>query len=170
MTVSSERHRDPEAGRRAGRVLVGVDGSPAGRAALTAAGRDAGRDGLQIVAVHVRQGLSPLEALGSAFAPDGGSLLRDCRDDGELSAWLDCVQVLDPSAVRWQFQVRTGNLVEQLRAAADSLSVRSVYLATRSRPWWARHLHHCPAHALARGSGPPVHVSTYTEIAEYRFD
>ncbi len=166
VTVSSERQHGPTRPEGTGRrVMVGVDGSPAGRAALAEAGRAARADRLEVVAVHVRRGLTPMEALGYAFAGGVGSSWLDGRDDGELSAWLDCVQVLESGGVRWQFQVRSGDPVEQLRSAAEMFAVRSVYLAARTRHWWTRHFHRCPAHALARGVRCPVHVVAYSERA-----
>ncbi len=164
VTVGSERRHGPaERDCTVRRVMVGVDGSPAGRAALAEAGRVARADRFEVVAVHVRRGLTPLEALGYAFAGGIGTNWLDGRDDGELSAWLDCVQVLESGGVRWQFQVRSGDPVEQLCSAAEAFAVRSVYLAARTRRWWTRRFHRCPAHALARGAHCPVHVIAYSE-------
>lgn len=144
-------------------VLVGVDGGPAGRAALAAAAVDAAIRDLTVVALHVRRGLSPVEALGSAFAGTGGPCWLDCRDDGELTAWLDCVQALETSGVRWRFLVRDGDPALQLREAADEIDAGSICLASRPRPWWARGFHHCPARALASLHDRPVRVVSYVD-------
>lgn len=164
MTVDSGRR--PDAGSRTGgtlrRIMVGVDGSPAGRAALLAARTEAAADGLGVIAVHVRRGLSPVEALGATFAGAAGGCWLDCRDDGELTAWLDCVQTLETAGLRWQFLVREGEPARALRAVAEEYPVRSIHLAARPRPWWARGFHHCPARALESYAGCPVHVAAYS--------
>lgn len=142
-------------------VLVGVDGGPGGRAALGAALADAEPGAPTVLAVHVRRGLSPVEALGSAFAGTCGAWWLDCRDDSELSAWLDCVQLLEAAGVRWRFLVREGDPAVRLAEVAAEHHVGSIYLATRPRPWWARGFHHCPARALARHSSPPIRLVSY---------
>jgi len=163
MTVGSEGRRDTTASTgTAGCLMVGVDGSAAGQAALLAAHAEATRSDLHVLAVHVRRGLTPVEALGSGFAGLAGACWLDCRDDAELSAWLDCVQLLEPDGVSWEFVVRDGEPAEQLRALAAERPVRSIYLAARPRRWWSRGLHHCPARALSRHAGCPVEVVSYS--------
>jgi nucleotide-binding universal stress UspA family protein len=163
MTVSSEgRHGTTASTNTPARIMVGVDGSSAGRAALGAARVEALTNRLHVVAVHVRRGLTPLEALGSGFAGLAGACWLDCRDDAELSAWLDCVQVLEATGLSWEFVVREGEPAEQLRTVATQLPVRTIYLATRPRPWWRRGLHHCPARALSRRARCPVRVVSYS--------
>lgn len=142
-------------------VLVGVDGGPAGRAALAAALSDTGPRPVEVLALHVRRGLSPVEALGSAFAGTCGAWWLDCRDDTELSAWLDCVQLVETAGVAWRFLVREGDPALRLAEAAAEYEVGSIYLATRPRPWWARGFHHCPARVLARHSSPPLRLVSY---------
>ncbi|BCJ36130.1 hypothetical protein Athai_36330 [Actinocatenispora thailandica] len=163
MTVGSEGRHDtaPWTGAPA-RIMVGVDGSSAGQAALLAAQAEAAAFDLHVVAVHVRRGLTPVEALGSGFAGLAGACWLDCRDDAELSAWLDSVQLLEATGLSWEFVVREGEPAQQLRAVAAELPVRSIYLAARPRPWWRRGLHHCPARALARRAGCPVRVVSYS--------
>ncbi|BCJ29736.1 hypothetical protein Asera_38440 [Actinocatenispora sera] len=163
MTVGSEGRHDTAAPTGTPtRIMVGVDGSSAGQAALLAAQAEAAATGLHVLAVHVRRGLTPLEALGSGFAGLAGACWLNCRDDAELSAWLDCVQMLDAAGLPWTFLVREGQPAEQLRAVAAELPVRSIYLAARSRPWWRRGLHHCPARALSRRARCPVRVVSYS--------
>lgn len=157
MTVGSGWTPDDTACR----VLVGVDGGPAGRAALAAVGHEARARQLDVIALHVRPGMTPVEALGSAFTGASGMCWLDCRDHAELNAWLDCVQWLEPQGLRWQFQVREGDPAIRLEEAAGQLRVRSIYLAARERTWWARQLHHCPARALARHHERTVHLVNY---------
>ena len=163
MTVGSEGRPDTAASTgTAARIMVGVDGSAAGLAALLAAHDEAARTALHVVAVHVRRGLTPVEALGSGFAGMAGACWLDCRDDAELSAWLDCVQVLEADGLSWEFLVREGEPADQLRTVAAERPMRSIYLAARPRPWWSRGLHHCPARTLARRAGCPVRVVSYS--------
>ena len=145
------------------RVLVGVDGGPAGRAALLAASQQAERNDMTVVALHVRRGLTPVEALGSAFAGAGGTCWLDYRDDSELAAWLDCVQALEAAGIRWQFLVREGDPAVRLSQTADEIDADSICLATKPRPWWARGFHHCPARALASQHDRPVRIVQYDD-------
>jgi nucleotide-binding universal stress UspA family protein len=129
-----------------GVVLVGVDGTNSGQAALQVAAQQAAEHGFRLVAVHVRRDPLPIECLGWATDPFG----PQWRDVLELEAWLHCTLLLGDLPLDWEFVVADGKPAETLRAHAMGRAARAVYVGTRIRTRWAARLHHCPASDLAR--------------------
>lgn len=108
-------------------VVVGVDGSEAAATALAAAARLAADAGYRIVAVHAEH--TPViatgaPAVGAVAVPDGGELADRCH--------LDCELVLADTAVMWSFQVRRGDPVTVLVAAADELDAALIVVGRHS--------------------------------------
>lgn len=144
-----------------GTVVVGVDGTSSGLAALTEAARDAAETHARVVCVHVRA--EPMLAeMMVLMAPYATAVVSEWRDALELEAWLHCVQVVEPRGVDWEFQVAYGRPADALSEIAAARRASAVYVGARRRGGWARRLHRCPALELARSSSCPVRLVDHT--------
>lgn len=143
-------------------VVVGVDGTWSGRAALQAAATYAARHGTTLRAVHVRRGPLPGECLGwGADLFDPYLFDPSWRDALELEAWLGCTLVLDDLMLEWEFVVAEGRPAEALREHAHGAC--AVYVGARIRSRWAARLHRCTAMELTRRCPCPVRVIRFAE-------
>ena len=133
-------------------VVVGVDGTPSGRAALRAAGEVAARAGLVLHGVHV--GSDPLFLW--AIAPTVTGCMAHWKVELELEAFLDTAQAAAIAGVDFEFSSESGDvcsaLVRQARRAKAALVV--VGADARHSGW-----HPCPARRLARRTDVPVLVA-----------
>jgi nucleotide-binding universal stress UspA family protein len=140
--------------------VVGVDGSDSGRAALAQAAEEAARTDAHLLCVHVRPQPS-IGELAALVAPGAALLSRDCRDLMEIQAWLDAVQILDPVARSWDFQVVMGRPDKRLREITMARHGDALFVGQSHRTGrWARLFHRCPARRLARAREYPVHLAT----------
>jgi nucleotide-binding universal stress UspA family protein len=131
---------------RHGVVLVGVDGTDSGRAALRTAASEAASEGLRLVALHVRRTPRPLELMAWETYP----LAAEWRDELELEAWLQCTLLLADLPLEWEYAVVDGDPAHALRSCADDREAHAVYVGSRIRTRWAARLHRCPALELSR--------------------
>lgn len=137
-----------------GVVVVGVDGTPSGHAALSTAAREAVTAGFRLVALHVRRDPLPIEYL----AWEAHSFGPQWRDELELEAWLQCTALLGRLGLDWEYVVTDGEPVRELSSAALARSARMVYVGARIRSGWSARLHRCPALMLQRRRTCPVRV------------
>ncbi|GAA4624380.1 hypothetical protein GCM10023196_024280 [Actinoallomurus vinaceus] len=140
--------------------VVGVDGSDSGRAALCQAADEAARADADILCVHVRPQPS-LGELTALVAPGAALISRDCRDLMEMQAWLDSVQILDPTGRAWEFAVVSGRPEKRLREMTIARHGDALFVGQSVRSGrWSRWFHRCPARRLARSREYPVHLAT----------
>ncbi|MEV5410170.1 universal stress protein [Thermopolyspora sp. NPDC052614] len=140
-----------------GTVVVGVDGTSSGLAALTEAVADAVETHARVVCVHVRA--EPMFAeMMVMMAPYAAAIANEWRDALELEAWLQCAQVVEPHGLKWDFQVSLGRPAEALDEIAAARHASAIYVGARRRGGWARRLHRCPALELARSCHCPVRL------------
>ena len=140
--------------------VVGVDGSDSGRAALSQAADEAAGTDARILCVHVRPQPSLCE-LTALVAPGAALISRDCRDLMEMQAWLDSVQILDPTGLPWEFAVLTGRPDKRLREVTIARHGDALFVGQSLRPGrWSRLFHRCPARRLARSREYSVHLAT----------
>jgi nucleotide-binding universal stress UspA family protein len=142
-------------------VVVGVDGTASGLAALTEAARDAADTHAHIVCVHVRAEPAFAEMM-VMMAPYATTVLSEWRDALELDAWLNCLQVLEVRGLDWDFEVASGRPAECLGEAAAARHASAVYVGARERCGLARWFHRCPALELARSCRCPVRLINHS--------
>jgi len=144
-----------------GPIVVGVDGTDSGRAALEGVVRAIREDdcadwdvpcGVRILAVHVRPQPSSLMLLVPAAVP----AVAEWREELELHAWIDCAETLTRADIGWDFVVRDGRPADVLRHVAEKVDARAVVLGSRPRRRFAALWHHCPVRALKAACPAPV--------------
>ena len=133
-------------------VLVGVDGTESGRAALALAAAQAAAMKAQLIGLHVPP---PLPLLGGVSA-DMVARLPAWREEVEADAFFDTAAAADGAGVPWTFQVESGSVPTVLRRQATSLVASLVVVATGARH---RGPHRCPARRLAASCEQPVLVA-----------
>ncbi|GGM60738.1 hypothetical protein GCM10010106_03230 [Thermopolyspora flexuosa] len=152
---------DTDSSHANGIVVVGVDGTSSGLAALTEAAGDAVDTQARLLCVHVRA--EPMLAeMMVLMAPYATAVVSEWRDALELEAWLHCVQVAEPRGLNWEFLVANGRPADALAEIAMASRASAVYVGTRRRGGWARRLHRCPALELARSACCPVRLVAHT--------
>jgi nucleotide-binding universal stress UspA family protein len=139
--------------------IIGVDGSESGRTALRQAAQEAGELGARILCVHVRPRHGAGELM-ACFAPGAVLISRECRDEVEAQAWLDCVLTLEPTGLDWGFAVATGRPERRLREVAVAEHAAAVFVGRLPRRTWSRWFHRCPARRLLRSHACPVRLVT----------
>lgn len=137
--------------------IVGVDGSESGLAALRRAADEAEEAGARVLCVHVRR-YSGLADLAAYLTAAGAVISRECHDLVEIQAWTQCVQVLDPRCLSWDFRVVTGRPAQCLGRIAATEHGDALFVGRLPRRLWSRWLHRCPAQKLARSHVCPVHI------------
>ena len=150
----SRRHEDAHSAVPP--VVVAVDGSPVGRDVLASAVAFAAAVSAPVIAIHVRLRPTMIECLGMGSIYVDSDRLPDWRDELELDAWLDCVSVLGPTTVDWRFVAAQGDVVRSIKPFSEQVGAGAVFLGTRAQGHSS--LHRCPARALAKVSGPTVHL------------
>jgi nucleotide-binding universal stress UspA family protein len=97
-------------------IVVGVDGSAAGAAALAAAARLSAATGCDVVAVHVT---SVPAAVHATLAPLVSGAAATANDELADRCHLECELALAGTGVAWTFELRHGDPATQLTRAAD---------------------------------------------------
>ncbi len=138
-------------------VVVGVDGTSSGVAALVEAARDASCTRARVVCVHVRAEPQLAEMM-VMMAPYATGVLSEWRDALELEAWLNCLQIVEAGGLDWDFEVASGRPAECLSEAAAARRASAVYVGARRRAGWASRFHRCPARELVRSCACPVRL------------
>ena len=135
-----------------GTVVVGVDGTSSGQAALRVAGELAARRGLALLGVHVLRDLSFL----SAVAPPVLACLPQWQLEVELEAFLDTAAAAALARVDFAFVTERGDVTSALmrRSRAVGAAFVVVGVDTRHRGW-----HRCPARRLAACADVPLLVA-----------
>lgn len=136
--------------------VVGVDGTDSGLGALQQAAEYADGADARILCVHVRPHPSMCEMV-AFLAPGAAAISRECRDIMEMRAWLQCVQVLDPAGLSWDFKVVSGRPERCLAQIAVAEHGDALFVGQLPRSPWSRWFHRCPARKLAQSHVCPVH-------------
>lgn len=137
--------------------VVGVDGTESGLGALQQAAEYADGADARILCVHVRRLPSMCEMV-AFLAPGAAAISRECRDIMEMRAWLQCVQILDPTGRPWDFKVVSGRPERCLAQIAQAEHGDALFVGQLPRRSWSRWFHRCPARKLAAQSRVvPVH-------------
>jgi len=112
-----------------GLVVVATDGFDLGRLAVLEAGKVARRTGKSVVVVFTRSygqfGLS----IDSDLDPMG--MVEQTLDIQQDLAEAQCVCVLDPLGVQWEFEVRLGRPAVQLLSLAESRDAEMIIVPGR---------------------------------------
>lgn len=109
-------------------IVVGVDGSAAGRVALEeAAGSARGNDRL-VVVVFVRH--FPHAGL-RALAFGTGAVIEDAMDELQIVAEAEAIAVFDPAGVRWRFEVGRGEPAAELMRIAAAHDAETIVITAR---------------------------------------
>jgi nucleotide-binding universal stress UspA family protein len=113
-----------------GPIVVGTDGSETSRLAIEEAGSIAKASGRTVVVVFVRH--VPFVGL-SVFANGGLCLgaVQDALSGDEALAEAQSIALLDMAAVRWYFEVRTGDPAVELMRVATELDADTIVVAGR---------------------------------------
>ena len=133
-------------------VVVGVDGTCSGQAALRAAAAQAQALGARLVAVHVPPPIPFLWSISVALA---GQVVQ-WREELEEAAFFDTAEVADRAGVDWDFAVDGGDVAGVLAREARRRHAALLVVAAGARH---RHAHRCPARRLAAAGDVPVLVA-----------
>ena len=113
-----------------GAIVVGTDGSETSRLAVEEAGAIARASGRQLVVLFVRH----VSFAGVGVLATGGlsaGAVQDALDGDQALAEAQCIAILDPSGVRWRFEVGEGDPASELMRVATGLEADTIVVAGR---------------------------------------
>jgi nucleotide-binding universal stress UspA family protein len=143
------------------KIVVAVDGSPAGDRGLEQVADLARRIGAQIVVVFVRHlPVTSLMAPGMTAAPSAEAL-----DDQEAEVRRDVTRILGGASAGWEFVVRAGSPGEEIVQVADETGADLVVVGSNRHSSLHNLLLGSTAAYLATHSKAPVLVMRPREIS-----
>jgi nucleotide-binding universal stress UspA family protein len=115
-----------------GPIVVGSDGSEISRLAIVEAGSIAGGTGQTVIVTFVRH--IPLAGLCAVSAGSQGvHAMRETLDSSQALSEAQSIAILESTSVRWRFEVRTGEPVQELMRVAKECDADTIVVAGRRR-------------------------------------
>jgi hypothetical protein len=112
-------------------IVVGTDGSNMSSLAIEEAGVLAQFYARRVIVVFVHEHL--LAGFIDTFVPGGNIPVESVQEAQEVIAFAQCVTILDPLGIKWEFRVRRGRTAAELIKAAVECSARAIVVVERGR-------------------------------------